>query len=175
MQEAANDLVKTEDDMEEEPEGERRKEDETGEEGGAALMEEVGDKAGGGAVDTPEQGVGEVVGVGCTRDMLLKDKTMLCDISFAEAGGGEGAVALNGEERGEAGLLEEVSALKGDGERCLRLVLKAGEVLLRSLSWPWLAFAGVPSRLKVSRRHAEEGRLPVVKEGLYCTLQNWES
>lgn len=35
-------------------------------------MEEVGEKeeGGGRAVDTPEQGVGEVVGVDCMRDML---------------------------------------------------------------------------------------------------------
>lgn len=113
MQEAANDLVKTEDDeIGEEHEGERRKEEQTGEEGGPALMEEVG-----GGVGTPEQGVGEVVGV---------------------AGGGEGAVVLNGEEQGEAGMLqEEVRALKGDGERCRRPGLKAEEVLLGSLSWLW--------------------------------------
>lgn len=64
MQEAASDLVKTEEDeIGEEHGGERRKE------GGPALTEEVGDKEEGGAgggVGTPEQGVGEVVGVDCT-------------------------------------------------------------------------------------------------------------
>lgn len=77
---------------------------------------------------------------------------------------------MNGEEQGEAGMLEEVRALKGDGERCLRPGLKAGEVLLISLSWLWLAFAGVSARLEVSKRHAEEGQLPVLKEGLVCPL-----
>lgn len=69
MQDAASDLVKTEEDeIGEEHEGERRKEEDIGEEGGPALTEEVGDKEGGGAgggVGTPEQGVGEVVGVDC--------------------------------------------------------------------------------------------------------------
>lgn len=65
MQEAANDLLKTEEDeIGEEHEGERRKEDGIGEEGGPALMDEVGDKEEeGGAVVPPEEGVGEVAGV----------------------------------------------------------------------------------------------------------------
>lgn len=64
MQEAANDLLKTEEDeIGEEHEGERRKEDDIGEEGGPALMDEVGDKDEEGAVVPPEEGVGEVAGV----------------------------------------------------------------------------------------------------------------
>lgn len=74
MQEAANDLVKTEEDeIGEEHEGERRNEDDIGEEGGPALMDEVGDKEEeeeGGAVVPPEEGVGEVAGVDCMGDML---------------------------------------------------------------------------------------------------------
>lgn len=70
MQEAANDLVKTEEDeIGDEHEGERRKEDDMGEEGGPALMDEVGDKEEG-AVVPPEEGVGEVAGVDCMGDML---------------------------------------------------------------------------------------------------------
>lgn len=55
-------------------------------------------------------------------------------------------------------MLEDVRALKGEGERCLRLGLKAEGVLLSSLSRPWLALAGVSSMLAASKRHSEEGR-----------------
>lgn len=74
-------------------------------------------------------------------------------------------MVLKGEEQGEAGTLEEVMARKGDGERCRRPGLKA---LLGSLSWAWLALAGVSSRLEASRRHAEDGRVPGLKGGLGC-------
>lgn len=74
-------------------------------------------------------------------------------------------MVLKGEEQGEAGMLEEVMARKGDGERCRRPGLKA---LLGSLSRAWLASADVASRLEGARRHAEEGRVPGVKEGLGC-------
>lgn len=74
MQEAANDLVKTEEDeIGEEHEGELRKEEDIGEEGGPALMDEVGDKEEEeeeGAVVPPEEEVGEVAGVDCMGDML---------------------------------------------------------------------------------------------------------
>lgn len=67
MQEAANDLVKTEEDAT----GEEHREECEIEDGGPALMDEVGDgEEEAEAAVTPEEGVGEVAGVDCVGDML---------------------------------------------------------------------------------------------------------
>lgn len=71
MQEAAKDLVKTEEDeIGEEHEEERRKEDGMVEEGGPDLIDDVGDTEEELGVDTLEDGAGEVAGVDCRGDML---------------------------------------------------------------------------------------------------------
>lgn len=63
---------------------------------------------------------------------------------------------MKGEGQGDVGTLEEVRALKGDGERCLRLGLKAAGVLLSSWLRPRLALAGVFSMLEGSTAHSGE-------------------
>lgn len=44
----------------------------------------------------------------------------------------------------------------GDGERCLRLGLKAKGALLSSLSWPWLAVVGLSSMLEGYKGHSDD-------------------
>lgn len=47
----------------------------------------------------------------------------------------------------------------GEGDRCLRLGLKAEGVLLRSVPWPEFATACLSNRLEVSKEDLEDGRL----------------
>lgn len=47
----------------------------------------------------------------------------------------------------------------GEGERCLRLGLKAERVLLRSLPWPEFAPACLSNRLEVSKEDLGGGKL----------------
>lgn len=173
IQEAAKDLVNAEEEATgEEHGGERREEDSVGEEGGPALMdedlpeeEEAGEgeeeEAGGACIEVPlpEEGIGE------KRGRALE--TVFREVSSADTVVAEDAGApLNGEEQGGARTEEEEEeegiALTGEGERCLRLGLKAEEDVVRSVSRPGVTKAGLglSIRLDVSDEGREDGRLP---------------
>lgn len=159
IQEAAKDLVNAEEEATgEEHGGERREEDlpeEEEEEAGEGEEEE----AGGACIEVPlpEEGIGE------KRGRALE--TVFREVSSADTVVAEDAGApLNGEEQGGGRTEEEEEgrALTGEGERCLRLGLKAEEDVVRSVSRPGVTKAGLglSIRLDVSDEGREDGRLP---------------
>lgn len=159
IQEAAKDLVNAEEEATgEEHGGERREEDlpeEEEEEAGEGEEEE----AGGACIEVPlpEEGIGE------KRGRALE--TVFREVSSADTVVAEDAGApLNGEEQGGGRTEEEEEgrALTGEGERCLRLGLKAEEAVVRSVSRPGVTKAGLglSIRLDVSDEGREDGRLP---------------
>lgn len=175
IQEAAKDLVNAEEEvMGEEHGGERREEPGVGEEGGPALMNEdlpeeeeedkgvtaedcVVEDSGGTCIEEPlpEEGAGETPG--------RAPETVFREVSSADTGMGENAgTILNGEEQGVARTEEEEEgrALTGEGERCLRLGLKAEGAVVMSMSWPGLVMAGfnLSTRLDASIEGLEDGQ-----------------
>lgn len=150
--------------MGEEHGGEWREEDGIGEEGGPARIDE----------DRPEE---EEVGVKAEEEgRVCMEEPLPIEVSSADTGVGEDAGAiLNGEEQGGAWTEEEEGrALTGEGERCLRLGLKAEGALLRSVSGPWLAIAALSTRLEVSKEGLEDGRLPEGRQGLARPVGDFE-
>lgn len=166
IQEAAKDLVNAEEEVIGEEHGGERREEDGVDEGLPEEEEEeedkgVGEDSGGARSEEPlpEDGVGEKQGRALG--------TVFREVSSTDTGVGENAgTILNGEEQGgtwtEGEEEEEGRALTGEGERCLRLGLKAEGAVVRPMSWPGVAMAGLglSTRLDVSMEGLEGGRLP---------------
>lgn len=161
IQEAAKDLVNTEEEEEAiavEHGGERKEEEGVGEEGGAARRDEDLPKEGG---VKAEEGVGGEEEGG---DRIEKQGGAL-EKEEVSSGVGEDAdeTSLKGEEQGGDLTEEGGGDPTGEGERFLRLGLKAEGGAGRSFSWPEGSKTGegLSIGLHVSKEALEDGRLEV--------------